>query len=189
MFSSLEVHSDVETLNINFTIPNYSEGKKFFWKHGIENAKTIFYQSQYHSNVFELLQSSLLGERLNLHKTAYNLEDQSEAYENLSDDFFVDTPFYESSLSQEEYFKTLDISNWVYTDFVSSVAYFVFLENYKTIQQSKYLSNTIKLFMYYITPLILNFQLGNTISNMVNQMNLIQYDPKLSAKAFQNFID
>ncbi len=114
------------SVTIHFLRSKYSKGKLYYFTYTAESAKYILDSCQHYTNSFDLILRCYCEDDLNLHSYISGLQNYSVEPENEEFDssFLENSNFTKSNLTQENYFKTLEVSNWSYQHFVVSALYF-----------------------------------------------------------------
>lgn len=97
--------------NTNLNHPDFSKGNRYAWLYSLENAKVVLNRAIYFSNFFNLLSKNQFFQDLNLHKSVDDLRDADWELDEINEYAILYSPFYTSSLSKQDYFDTLKVSN------------------------------------------------------------------------------
>lgn len=177
---------------------------KLPWNSSLENAVTVVQEAYKYTNVFDILHNNFFYGKFNLHKTKESLLNQNPSIEQefLEDFSFVDSPFSEANLSQEEFFATLEVSKWpVELFFVSALCYVLekLYENSEdqtcSITSASFQDAFIDHFHRDLSRLLLNlgpYYFSHLYSDLVflflDETKLFLYNPFAAQICFQNLL-
>lgn len=118
-----------------FSKNQFFDSGKYAWPYSLSNAKLIIEKRKFHRNLYDLLLHHRFDGDLSLHKTHENLSKLNIDYD---EDFHLDfrisnSIFANSKLDQKEYFNSLKIIDWNYTEvIISAICYClqdIYIEN------------------------------------------------------------
>ncbi len=122
-------NSDTSIMNLNFNNSLFWIHGKFRFPYSVKSALLIIKNATEFFNSRDLLVSHYFKDALNLHSSSETLKEENSDYEDFGfkwwdEEFFENSEYTKSQLSQEEYFLTLEISNWSYETLVLSATFF-----------------------------------------------------------------
>lgn len=185
---------NTKDLQISFFNNEFFNSGKYAWPSSLYNAKLVIENAKSHTNLYELLLNHPFDQTLSMHKTLENLIEVNPDYEEETElDFQISTSvFAHSEKTQQNYFYSLEISDWNYTQvIVSAICYYlkhIFIENeklpetiywqkvkvksLKQVQKESLLFN-VKTFIYDIFVYLMHPETSEILVNVLQQTNII----------------
>jgi hypothetical protein len=140
----------ITDVGVNFHGDFFHNGK-YRWPSSLNNARLVVKEALNYSNLYELIISEPFDSNFNLHHSISSLcEHNSDLIqENIGEDIILNSNFYSSNKTREEYFKSLNVSSWSYENVIISAICYLF-ENiyikYPTSLENFYKTNKIEVF-------------------------------------------
>lgn len=121
--------SYIKVMDLDFTSSFFSTNRKFRFSYTWENALLIVENCTFFINSEDLLTSCHFKGALNFHISSYSLKEANKDFTffnftEVDEEDFTNSEFAKLELSQNDYFLTLEISNWSYEDLVISATFF-----------------------------------------------------------------
>jgi hypothetical protein len=194
-----------QNMETSFSKNQFFGSGKYAWPYSLSNAKLIIEKAKSRTNLYDLLLHHPFDRELSLHKTHASLSEINVDYD---ESFFLeskisDSIFANSKKNRQEYFNSLKISNWSYSEIIiSAICYClenIFIENTenlpKTIfwqkaefpeqMQKKSLLFNLKHFFYTIFDYLVYFQPHELLLEVFTEINLISVYKLEFIEAFQ----
>ena len=116
-------------LHINYGHSIFSKGNKYRFPYNVESAFLIMKHCVNYTNSKNLIKSHYFKDNLNLHDSSESLTDESLYYDideftESNHEYFENSKFSKSDLSQDEYFSKLQTANWSYENLIVSAIFF-----------------------------------------------------------------
>ena len=194
-----------QNVEVSFSKNQFFGSGKYAWPYSLSNAKLIIEKAKYHTNLYELLLYHPFDNALSLHKTYESLIEINSDYDESSFLKFkiCNSIFAKSKKNRKQYFNSLKISNWTYSQvIISAICYClqdIFIENTeklpKTIfwqkaefpeqMQKESLLFNLECFFYSIFDYLVYFQPHQLLVEVFTEINLISVYKLQFIKAFQ----
>ncbi len=168
-------------------IVNIHWKKNFRFPFTYNDARKVLEKCRYFTSTFDLLVHTYFIGKLNLHKSksSINLSEVDAPYRNKEiREHIINSNFYKSNLTREEYFNSLEISSWSYEDFIISAIYFCLETIYdEYLIKQKYegkvlLFSTLASFISYLPILFLIKPYGKNLFVTLKKTNIFNKYPK-----------
>lgn len=124
-----------QNVEVSFSKNQFFGSGKYAWPYSLSNAELILEKAKYHKNLYDLLLHHPFDRELSLHKTHASLSKINVDYD---ESFFLESKisnsiFANSKKNRQEYFNSLKIVNWTYSEIIiSAICYClenIFIEN------------------------------------------------------------
>lgn len=176
-----------------FSKNQFFDSGKYAWPYSLSNAKLIIEKGKFHKNLYDLLLHHPFDGDLSLHKTHESLSKINIDYD---EDFYLDfrisnSIFAHSKVDQKEYFNSLKIIDWNYSEvIISAICYClqdIYIENKeklpKTIfwqkaefpneMQKESLLFNLQSFFYFIFDYLVYFETSEDLIEVFEKLNII----------------
>ncbi len=182
-----------QNMQTSFFNSNFFDSGKFAWPYSLSNAELIIEKGKYHTNLYDLLLHHPFDGALSLHKTHGSLSKINVDYD---EDSFLEfrisnSIFANSKLNRKEYFNSLKITDWGYTEvIISAICYClqdIYIENKenlpktifwqkaefpKKMQRESLLFN-LESFFYRIFDYLVYFEISEDLIEVFEKVNII----------------
>lgn len=147
----------------------YFKGGKKAWPSSVYNAELVVEEAMLYTNSFDLFNNNLFLQDFCLHKSFKDIVKKNFHYQKYSE-FHVNKEIAKSNFAiyeknKKDYFNSLRIANWSYSDLIISAICFLYEHVYK-IDSSIQNTNKVKIFFYQISFYLLFFETSNSITDI-----------------------
>lgn len=196
----------ITDIGINFHGDFFHNGK-YRWPSSLSNARLVVKEALNYSNLYELMISEPFDSNFNLHHSTSSLcEHNSDLIqENIAEDIILNSNFYYTHQTREEYFKSLNVSSWSYENvIISAICYLLeniyrnyptSLENFfktevftndsdhvKTLKQN--ISLNVEMLIVEIAGYLLNKQYSKQLFSVLSNTNIFRIESFATLNAF-----
>jgi hypothetical protein len=115
-----------QNMQTSFCKNQFFYSRKYAWPYSLSNAEFMIEEGRFHENLYDLLLHHPFDGALSLHKTHESLIEINVDYD---EDFFLElkiskSTFANSKLDRKQYFNSLKITNWDYSEVIISAIWY-----------------------------------------------------------------